>query len=69
MAEAIAKKKKSKDADKVDAKKSTKKKEKEGRSSSPKKDRKEKENKANEQTVQASTDFEAGIIFNRLFKH
>lgn len=69
MAEVVTKKKNVKVVDADDGKKTSKKKNKDGiskRSSSSSRERKEKDNGTTEQLVQASLDFEAGIIFNRL---
>lgn len=71
MAEVVMKKKKSKAVDGTEVKKTSKKKDKDGvpkRSSSPSRERKEKDTGPTEQLVQASSDFEAGIIFNRYDK-
>jgi hypothetical protein len=71
MAEIVTKKKKSKVVDGTEVKKTSKKKDKDGipkRSSSPSRERKEKDTGPTEQLVQASSDFEAGIIFNRYDK-
>lgn len=70
MAEVITKKKKSKDVEKIDIKKVSKKKDKDAgtpskRSASASKERKEKDQESVSPVIQASTDFEAGVIFNR----